>query len=132
MKNYILISIVAILAGFLIATYIGDKPTGSVGISGEYRARALRTSAGTAITTGTVINTEEGTLGSVVITGAGTGIFHLLDADGTNPGSGTTTLVSFPASVAAGVYTFDVQFKHGLTIEIPSGTIATGTITHRP
>lgn len=102
-------------------------------IGGEYQSTITRRMpAGTAITNLTVLKSGAGTLGSVVITGAGTGVLTLYDATSTvtNTEWATTTLATFPASTAAGTYTFDVIFRKGLLIDY-SGTVGTTTITYR-
>jgi len=85
---------------------------------------------GTALASPKTLTTGPGTLGSLIITGANTATINFYDATSTAAHSdyATTTLVSFPASAAAGTYTFDLEFKRGLVVEIV-GTVATGTIT---
>jgi len=85
-----------------------------------------------------VIKTGSGTLSSVVILGANTGVMNFYDATTTNvlarTGNIATTsilIASFPASVAAGTYTLDVEFSTALLVELYSGSFATSTITYR-
>lgn len=108
-------------------------PLGSVSHSDEYISTTTRNSVtGVALATGQILALGQGTLGSVVITGAGAGTINLYDATSTitNSQYGTTTLVTIPASAAAGTYTFDIQFKRGLVYEF-IGTAPTTTITFR-
>ncbi len=110
-----------------------DAPVqGSVQFGSEYQATSTRNAAGTAMEATTLLNTGSGVLGSVVITGAAAGIYTFLDATTTSPGAdwSNRTLASFPASTAAGTYTFDVSYQKGLLVTL-SGTIGTGTITFR-
>lgn len=83
-----------------------------------------------------VLLSGNGTLGSVIITGANTGRTFLYNATTSNaaqraPGDATSTILiaEFPASAAAGTYTFDVAVK-GLLL-VSSGLEATSTITYR-
>lgn len=78
-----------------------------------------------------------GSLGSVVITGAGTGLTSIYDATTTNaamraPTKATSSILiaQFPVSAPAGTYTFDASFSDGLLI-VSSGLEATSTITWR-
>jgi hypothetical protein len=93
---------------------------------------------GTTITGTKLIRTGSGALGSFVITGANTGVVNFYDATTTNvslrTGSVATSsilLASFPASTVAGTYTLDVRYSTGLLIDVPTGTVATSTVTYR-
>lgn len=112
----------------------------SVAVSSEYQATttAASTLYGNGITTDAVIKTGYGTLGSVVITGANTGIVNVYDATTTdvnkrtgNVATSTILIASLPASLVAGTYTFDVAFRTGLLIDLVSGSMPTSTITYR-
>lgn len=105
----------------------------SVARFAEYNATTTRAAnTGAAMANLQVIQSGPGTLGSVVITGLGTGTINFYDGTSTvtNTQWATTSLAVFPASTAAGVYTFDVLFTKGLLVEI-SGAVATSTITYR-
>jgi len=83
-----------------------------------------------------LVKTGHGTLGSVVITGANTGIVNFYNAttsDATKrvTASSTILIASFPASTVAGTYTFDASFTDGLLVELESGLIPTSTINYR-
>lgn len=124
----------------LTAVYLASSKSNTFGSiedsSGAYEATTTRASFdGTAITApGTapkLLSGGSGLLGSVVITGAGTGTIDLYDA--TTSGShsdyvGTTTLLSIPPNGTAGTYTCDCSYKRGLIMVITS-QVATGTIT---
>ena len=116
---------------------------GSVEVSNEYLATSTAASgAYGAVTTGRVIKggitKASGTLGSVVVTGANTGVLNFYDATTTdvtlrtgNKATSTILLASIPTNMAAATYTFDVQFTDGLLLELVSGTMPTTTITYR-
>jgi len=79
-----------------------------------------------------------GTLGSVIITGAAAGVINIYDATTSDAtlraptmSSSSILVASFPASAATGTYTFDRVVFNGLYVSIV-GTIPTSTITFRP
>lgn len=117
--------------GFMFVSQ--TKPVeGSVSFGNSYHSTTTRAFNGTAMANGQLVQTGPGDLGSVVITGAGTGVINIYDATSTGPHSdyATSTIATFPASTAAGTYTFDAQYYRGLLIEIV-GSVATSTITYR-
>lgn len=127
MNTKIIISVAIVLAIFAIGIALiqpSKHLVGSVGQGGEYNATS---------TPGMADNTNLakgfGVLGSVVVTGANTGTINIWDAT-TTAATSKILLASFPASVAAGTYTFDVRYLTGLTIAI-TGTAPTSTITYR-
>lgn len=112
----------------------------SIRVGDEYMATSTAANAvyGAAITGDTLIKTGTGALGSVIITGANTGIINFYNATTSNvlartgnPATSTILIASFPASAAAGTYTFDVTYTTGLLVELESGLMATSTITWR-
>lgn len=137
-KNLYLVGliIVAVLAAVLISR---DTPTlGSVERANEYFATSTAGSAAFgAFTSGRLIKSDQGALGSVVITGANTGVVNFYNATTTNvslrgnKATSTILIASIPASLAAGTYTFDAVYTDGLYIDIVSGTAPTTTITYR-
>ena len=114
---------------------------GSVSVTDEYQATSTAASDVYGGFTGdAVVKTGQGTFGSLVITGANTGVLNIYDATTTVVGAGgraaskatsTILIASFPASTAAGVYTFDVAFKDGLLFDLISGSMPTTTVTYR-
>lgn len=130
---------VALLLGGVVALTVQDLSLGSVAVSNEYQATSTAESADRGAFTGSrVIKTGRGTLGSVMITGAATGIVYLYDATTTNAdfraaSKATTTLliVEFPASTAEGTYVFDISFNDGLYFDLASGVMPTTTVTFR-
>lgn len=133
-KNfYILgIGVLLILAFNFIRIGLPNSASGGVTVGNEYEATSTRNSVGTELPTLTVLKTGSGSLGSVVITGAASGIMNFFDATSTDTNTewATTSLVTFPASTAAGTYVFDINFKKGLLYEI-IGTAPTSTPTWR-
>lgn len=113
---------------------------GSIRVGDELFATSTAANAvyGATITGDTLIKTGTGALGSVIITGANTGIINFYNATTSNvsartgnTATSTILLASFPASAAAGTYTFDVVYTTGLLVELESGLMATSTITYR-
>lgn len=91
-----------------------------------------RTAASGALLTG------PGTLCSVVITGANTGILNFYDATTTDitqraasMSTSSILIASFPASTAAKDFIIDVQTKYGLSYDLFGGIMPTTTITYR-
>ncbi len=139
MKNKILyvVGFLLICASIILSGYFASKNNtalGSVSIGGEYQGTTTSIGRFPAVA---VLKTEQGTLGSVIITGANTGTINIYDATTTsilqrNQSQGTSTilLATFPASATAGTYTFDRVFFNGLLIET-IGLMPTTTITSR-
>lgn len=93
---------------------------------------------GNTITGSQLLKSGYGSLGSVVITGANTGVFNFYDATTTNvslrtgnKATSTILIASIPASMAAGTYTFDAQYGQGLYLDVLQGSMPTSTITFR-
>lgn len=138
----IILAIVVLFGSIIIARVAGPTQTayGSVARGGEYFATTTRNVAGVAMLSLQLISattTNTGTLGSVIITGAGAGEVDFYDATTSNVSlraasmSSTTQLIaSIPANAAAGTYTFDASYFNGLLVEI-IGTAPTSTITYR-
>lgn len=134
--KYFLVIIIVLLVLVGGVFYLKDNPsisTGSIETGQEYNATTTRTIAGTALTS-RALKTVSGSLGSVIITGAGAGVINLYDSTTTPATAETYTtvplLASIPASAAAGTYVFDSAFSNGLYVEL-TGTAATSTITWR-
>ena len=113
---------------------------GSVSVTNEYQATttAAGTAYGSTITGDSLVKRGLGTFGSLVITGAATGVINFYDATTTNVNSrtgnkatSTIHIASIPASLAAGTYVFDHEFTDGLFLDLDSGTMPTTTITYR-
>lgn len=90
------------------------------------------------ITASKVIKSTYGSLGTVVVTGANTGVVNFYDATTTditkrtnNTATATILVASLPASLAAGDYVFDTALSWGLYVDLVSGTMPTTTIAFR-
>ena len=140
--NYkIILAVAFLLVAVTLAMLVLQAPRNagaSIRIGDEYMATstASNTMYGASITGDALIRTGQGALGSVIITGAGTGIWNIYNATTSNVlartgniATSTILLASFPASTAAGTYTFDVTYTTGLLVELESGVMATSTIT---
>ena len=133
------IAVVGVLAGLAIITYNTLPAFGSVSVTDEYIATSTATnSVYGAFTTGRLIKPGQGTLGSVVITGANTGIVNFYNATTSNvlkrtnnTPTSTILMASIPASAAAGTYTIDGLYTDGLLVVLESGNMPTTTITYR-
>ncbi len=125
------------MAAMVLFFYMERTPAafGSVSRGGEYHATTTAANAvyGASVAASTLLNTGVGTLGSVIITGAATGIVNLYDATkrASTMASSSILIASFPASTVAGTYTFDVNFFNGLYLSLPAGNMPTTTITWR-
>ena len=140
-KNTIAVALLLIAVTFaMLVLQSPNDALGSIRSGDEYVATSTASNAmyGSTITGDKLIKTGYGSLGSVVITGAGTGIWNIYNATTSNvlnrtgqPATSTILLASFPASVAAGTYVFDVTYTTGLLVELESGIMATSTITYK-
>ncbi len=115
-----------------------QQVNGSVSDSSEYVATttAFSNIYGSTANASKLIASSSLTLGSVVITGATTGVWNIYDATTSDvtkraQASSSILIASFPASIAAGTYTFDVKLNNGLYVDLISGTLPTTTITWR-
>ena len=135
-------AVAGLLVAITFAVLVLQQPRdvqGSARPGDEYTATSTGNSMfGSTISGDTLIKTGYGALGSVIITGANTGVFSIYDATTTDvnlrtgqKATSTILLASFPASVAAGTYTFDVTYTYGLYIDYNAGVAATSTITYR-
>lgn len=154
MKKYIIISVVALLliAGVAKAMTLrpdelkefinGDEDLKGVTVGNEYMATST---VPVAIAKGMdassnpfLIKTGQGSLGSVIVTGAGgAGTMNFYNATTINESLRKSTLAtstifitSIPTDLVAGTYVYDVTFTDGLIMEWV-GTIGTTTITYR-
>lgn len=132
---------IGIVAGLMLATFLlmfaifdGQSKIASGSVTDGQGYMGTTTSTGT-FTSPSTVRTGAGIFGSVVITGAATGIVNIYDATTTNislraasKATSTLVLATFPASAAAGTYTFDRNFNDGLIIDV-IGTSPTTTVT---
>ena len=103
-----------------------------------YSATSTRSFNNTALTNLTLIKAGPGVLGSVVVTGAATGEWRLYDATTSDVtkrtgqiATSSLTYISFPASLVAGDYVFDMTLSNGLLYESIGGVVGTSTILYR-
>lgn len=124
------------------AVYFGSiAPTltvGSVVQGNEYVATSTAANSvyGASVTASKLLKTGQGSLGSVVVTGANTGIVNFYNATTTDvtqriTATSTILIASIPASLAAGTYVFDATFTDGLYIDLVGGNMPTTTVTYR-
>lgn len=133
------LGLVAFIA-FITLSFQGRFVQGSIQQGQEYTATTTAPNVifGNTITGDAVLKTGPGGLGSVVITGAATGILNFYDATTTNvdlrtgnKATSTILIASLPASLVAGDYVFDVAVSDGLLVDLVSGNMPTTTITYR-
>lgn len=131
---------VALMLGiFLGAFFRSENAIASVAYGNDYIATTTAASAAYGSQTGDVLlKTGYGSIGSVVITGANTGVVNILNATTTNislrtgnTATSSIVLATFPASAAAGTYTLDAVFTAGLLVDLNGGNMPTTTITYR-
>ena len=107
--------------------------------SSDYTATSTAASAVYGATTvGKSFKSGHGSFGSVIITGANTGVLNFYNATTSdvnlrtgNKATSTILLASIPASTAAGTYVFDVEYTNGLLLVLESGLMPTSTISYR-
>ena len=138
-KNILAVAFLLLAVTIAMLLQQPREALGSIRVGDEYMATSTAASAvyGATVTGSRVIKTGTGSIGSYVITGANTGVINFYDATTTNvnlrtgqPATSTILIANFPASVAAGTYTLDVEYKTALYIDLISGNMATGTITY--
>jgi len=146
-KPFHLVVAAIIVAAFAVAflTLFQASPAiGSVIQSQEYRSTSTVDHVGVANLAnfarlkGAGDNCTAGSLAQVTITGANTGVIFLWDATTTDStlraarfSSSSILVATFPASLAAGTYTFDAELDCGLIYELASGSVPTSTIMWR-
>jgi len=139
MKTTYVIVVIAVIAivGALIGYNINkpEVPVGSTVQGNDYNA----TTTTVAIQfVDILLKGGYGALGSVIVTGANTTWFQLLNATTTdvnkrtgNKATSTIVLSTIPASLAAGTYVYDVSFTDGLYLDVLAAGVGTTTITWR-
>lgn len=136
--NKLLTSIVIILLFFVgvlayVFTSTKDVPVGSVNRASEYHSTNLKDITGSS-TTGTLIKTGAGTIGSLVLATTAAQSITIYDvASAANYASTTlsTKVITFATSTAAGTYTIDRAIEKGLVIYAPVTPTAESIITWR-
>ncbi len=106
----------------------------------EYMATTTAANSvyGATVTGSTLIRTGSGSLASVIITGANTGVVNLYDATTSDItkraarlSTSTILIATLPANLVAGTYVFDAVYSNGLYFDLISGSAPTSTITYR-
>lgn len=117
----------------ILSTNRTELVTGSVARGSEYQSTTTRSFPATSLTDPTILCPDGGVLGSVVVTGANTGVLNFYNGTTTSSHSlyATTTIATLPASLAAGTYTFDAVATIGLIFDQDSGIMPTTTITYK-
>lgn len=133
MPAVILASAIVLLA-FIVFFKQSTQVFGSTARGSEYQGTT--TTQGSWLADGQ-LQSVGGTLGSVVVTGANTGIINIYDATtssvllrATSMSSSSILVATLPASIVAGTYTFDRSVYNGLLVNIV-GTVPSTTITYR-
>lgn len=135
-----LVAVFAIAVVMYVAVQPAPKADASVVTGSEYYATTTAQAVlfGNTITAGKTLKNGYGALGSVVITGANTGVMNFYDATTTdvnmrtgNRATSTILIASIPASAPANTYVFDATVNNGLLLDLPSGNMPTTTITYR-
>lgn len=131
--------LVAATIGAIIVLFEPQPAIGSTIQGNDYLATT--TGTGTAFgswSTGRVVRTGSGSLAQITVTGANTGMVNIYDATTTNVNARTNNiatstilLASLPVSLVAGTYTFDVEYKTALLVDLVSGNMPTTTISYR-
>lgn len=126
-----------VLALLIVASQRPREVSASTPLGGEYQATTTNTFTTVTAQADRVLLSTNGTLGAITITGANSGTINLYDATTSNisdrtgqVATNTILVASFPASTAAGTYTFDRVVVNGLYLSV-SGTAPTSTIMYR-
>lgn len=127
----------ALLSAFIVVFITGPQTQVGASVSQGSDYHATTTSTGRFNPAVSLVQSGNSTLGSVIITGAAAGTIEIYDATtssvslrAASMASSTILLASFPASTAAGTYTFDQIAQYGILVSI-TGTMPTSTITYR-
>jgi len=138
-KDIIIISAIVsvITVSFILFANKKGLNLGSVQQTGEYHSTTTTSTYG--FSDLTVLKGEGGTLGSIVVTKAGTTEMNLYNATTSditkrtgNIATSSLLLAHIPASPTVGTYVFDTIFTNGLLISVgQKSTLSTTTITYR-
>lgn len=139
--KHILAGLIALLlTGFIVISFVFRSVQASdFSEASDYIATSTSSNgAYGAISAGELIRRSSGSFGSIIITGANTGVLNIYNATTTNVNlrtgntpTSTILLASIPANTVAGTYTFDAQYTVGLYLDLVSGVMPTSTITYR-
>lgn len=134
----LLLVLVVVAVGFLVTAELRQS---DVSLGGFTTGNAMLSTTTPNIVSGTNLcgNTaaQTGVLGSITLTGTGSGGITILDATTTNVALRTgnivdskVTLASIPKFATSTTYEFNVRSNTGLVLRYESG-VATATITYR-
>jgi hypothetical protein len=137
----VMVAVITLVIGLLIGSWFVTRETsfGGVTVGNEYNATSTAPNNvyGAQTLSNFTVKTGNGSLGSVVITGANTGTINFYDATTTNKSKRTgqtatssILIASIPPSLVAGTYVFDVPFNTALLVDV-AGTMPTTTILYR-
>ncbi len=132
----VILGIFTLLSVLVISNIHQSSVTfGAVARGSDYQATSTNGNPGSPVDA--VLQSVPGTLGSVIITGANTGVIQIFDATTSNvalrtgqTASSTLLLAYIPASTAAGTYAFDRNVYNGIYLNV-TGLAPTTTITYR-
>lgn len=128
MNKYIGIIGVLVIVFFIGVGFYRTTPVNaSVSLGSDYHATST---LGVAQTHTDVIEAYPGSLGSIIITGSGTGTISAYDASRAGDINATNTIATVPASLGTGTYTFDTLATKGLVF-VYTAYAGTATITYR-
>lgn len=131
--------ILLLMAAVILMGWYGVKPTeGSAIVGNDYRATTTVPIISGTFASPLTIKPGPGSFGSIIITGANTGVLQFVDATTSNvnlrtgqKATSTITIAEISSNLAAGTYVFDYEFTNGLLVTNLGGTAPTSTITYR-
>lgn len=131
MKAYTLpLSIIVLAVSFLVAVFLWNSQgaEGSVSQGSEYKAEYVTTTDANSTST---LRTLFGSIGSVVVSNAGTGGSISFYATTSQATSSDDLIFTFDGAAAEGTYQYDVEFGTGLLIDVATGTDLDAVVTYR-
>jgi hypothetical protein len=132
------LALIAVLAVWYLSTAMVVQ--GSVTYGSDYLATTTSTTLSGSIISVQLLKTGQGSFGSFIQTGAGTGSGNIEVYNATTSNvslrtgqvaSSTILLASIPVSAVANTYIYDIQFTTGLLLVWPTSGLGTTTTTFR-
>jgi hypothetical protein len=139
-KDILIIIVISAIVCFGVVKTIPkeEKELGNVGNEPYVATSTAQNTVYGAFSADRLIKTGWGTLGSVTISGANTGVVNFYNATTTdvtkrtgNIATSSLLIASLPASLAAGTYDFNAVFTTGLYIDLDTGIMPTTTVTYK-
>ena len=128
MKDKIVYIIIAALAvGVLVALQPSGNPLGSIQAGQEYNVEHITSADANSTST---LKTKSGAIGSIVVSEV-TGSDIALYATTSQATSTDDLLFTFDSAAVEGTYQYDVNFNHGLLIDVATGFTGDAVITWR-